>query len=67
MGCSFEQLGFRTDLGTTPYPEYTKPFLVSVPLILFGVPALLMGLSELTDRKKEVREDEGWMEPEVNK
>jgi formate dehydrogenase iron-sulfur subunit len=63
----FEQLGFRTDLGTTPYPEYTKPFLVSVPLILFGVPALLLGLSELTDRKKEVSENEGWEEPEVTK
>ena len=62
----FEQLGFRTDLGTTPYPEYTKPFLVSVPLILFGVPALLMGLSELTDRKKEISENEGWTESGVN-
>ena len=56
----FEQIGFRVDLGTTPYPEHTKNFLVSVPLILFGVPALLLGLSELTDRKKEVRESQGW-------
>ncbi len=57
---AFEQIGFRVDLGTTPYPEYTKNFLVSVPLVLFGVPALLLGLSELTDRKKEVRESEEW-------
>lgn len=56
----FEQIGFRVDLGTTPYPEYTKNFLVSVPLVLFGVPALLLGLSELTDRKKEVKESEEW-------
>jgi formate dehydrogenase iron-sulfur subunit len=63
----FEQLGFRTDLGTTPYPEYTKQFLVSVPLILFGVPALLLGLSELTDRKKEVSENHGWTRPGVDK
>jgi len=62
----FEQLGFRTDLGTTPYPEYTKNFLVSVPLVLFGVPALLLGLSELTDRKDKVRESEGWTEPGAN-
>ena len=51
----FEQLGFRTDLGTTPYPEYTKDFLVSVPLVLLGVPALLMGLHELADRKEELK------------
>jgi formate dehydrogenase iron-sulfur subunit len=59
----FNQIGFRTDLGTTPYPEYTKQFLVSVPLILFGVPALLLGLSELSDRKKEVSENQGWTQP----
>ena len=27
----FEQLGFRTDLGTIPYPEYTRDFLYGVP------------------------------------
>lgn len=48
----FEQLGFRTDLGTTPYPEYTKEFLYAVPLIFFGVPAFLLGLNFLT-RKEE--------------
>jgi len=41
----FEELGFRTDLGTTPYPEFTKDFLYSVPLVLLGAPALLSGLS----------------------
>ena len=56
----FEQIGFRVDLGTTPYPEYTKNFLISVPLVLFGVPALLLGLNQLADRKEEVRENEGW-------
>lgn len=59
----FEQIGFRTDLGTTPYPEYTKQFLVSVPLILFGVPALLLGLNELADRTKEAPEDHAWTRP----
>lgn len=45
----FEEIGFRTDLGTTPYPEYTRPFLYAVPLALFGLPALLLGLSQLTN------------------
>jgi formate dehydrogenase iron-sulfur subunit len=62
----FEQLGFRTDLGTTPYPEYTKQFLVSVPLILFGVPALLLGLHELADRKEELKAGE-WPKAEEEK
>jgi len=43
----FEEIGFRTDLGTTPYPEYTRDFLYGVPLALFGLPALLLGLSLL--------------------
>ncbi len=44
---SFDQIGFRTDLGTTPYPEYTKEFLYGVPMVLFGVPAFLLGLNAL--------------------
>jgi Fe-S-cluster-containing dehydrogenase component len=56
----FEQIGFRTDLGTTPYPEYTKKFLFSVPLVLFGVPALLLGLNLLTERKNESNKNDGW-------
>jgi formate dehydrogenase iron-sulfur subunit len=59
----FEKIGFRTDLGTTPYPEYTREFLISVPLIEFGVPALLLGMTMLTDRKNEVSENQGWTEP----
>lgn len=50
----FEQLGFRTDLGRTPYPEYTREFLYAVPSILFGVPAFLLALSALTDRGEEM-------------
>jgi formate dehydrogenase iron-sulfur subunit len=56
----FEQIGFRTDLGTTPYAEYTREFLISVPLVEFGAVGLLLGLSMLTDRKDELREDQGW-------
>ncbi len=45
----FEQLGFRTDLGTTPYPEFTRDFLYAVPVVLFAVPALLYGMRLLSD------------------
>jgi hypothetical protein len=45
----FDQIGFRTDLGRTPYPEYTREFLYAVPAVLFGVPAFLLGLNALAD------------------
>lgn len=48
----FDQIGFRTDLGNTPYPEYTKEFLYAVPMILFGVPAFLLGLNALAGNNK---------------
>ncbi|MBM4171596.1 MAG: 4Fe-4S dicluster domain-containing protein [Ignavibacteria bacterium] len=54
----FDQIGFRTDLGNTPYPEYTREFLYAVPLVLFGVPALLLGLNMLTERKNEIGKTE---------
>jgi Fe-S-cluster-containing dehydrogenase component len=47
----FEQLGFRTDLGTTPYPEFTRDFLYAVPVLLFGLPAFLLGLNFLTAKE----------------
>jgi len=45
----FEQIGFRTDLGKTPYPEYTRTFLYSVPLVLVLGPAMLLALHKGTD------------------
>jgi Fe-S-cluster-containing dehydrogenase component len=41
----FEELGLRTDLGTTPYPEYSKGFLYGVPVVLLLWPAFLLGVS----------------------
>jgi Fe-S-cluster-containing dehydrogenase component len=52
-GVPFEQLGFRTDLGTTPYPEYTKTFLYSVPLALLLAPAFMLGLRQATRGKND--------------
>jgi formate dehydrogenase iron-sulfur subunit len=60
----FDQIGFRTDLGTTPYPEYTKDFLYTVPMVLFGAPAFMLGLNALaglskTDTEEEIEFDSG--------
>jgi len=49
----FEELGFRTDLGTIPYPEYTKTFLYSVPLTLLLGPAFMLGLRQATKGKND--------------
>ncbi|MFC2158968.1 4Fe-4S dicluster domain-containing protein [Acidobacteriota bacterium] len=49
----FEQIGFRMDLGTTPLPEFTTDFLYAVPVVLFGLPAFLMGLNLLARTKEE--------------
>jgi Fe-S-cluster-containing dehydrogenase component len=45
----FENLGFKMNLGTTPYPEYTKQFLYSVPVVLILVPAMLLALSKAAE------------------
>jgi formate dehydrogenase iron-sulfur subunit len=60
----FEQIGFRTDLGKRPYPEYTKEFLYAVPMILFGVPAFLLGLNALAPDNKPDIEGEFYTENE---
>ena len=41
-----------SDLGSTTYPEYTRNFLYGVPLVLFGLPALQLGLHLLSDKKE---------------
>ena len=53
----FDQLGFRNDLGTTPYPDYTKEFLYAVPMILFGVPTFLLGLNALVGESRGEEEE----------
>jgi len=40
----FEEVGFRTDLGNSSYPELNKTFLYSVPAVLILWPAFLLGL-----------------------
>ena len=42
LAVPFDEIGFRTDLGTTPYPEYTSEFLYGGAAGAdFGLPALL--------------------------
>jgi len=50
-GVPFDLIGFRTDLGKTPYPEYTKQFLYGVPIVLILWPAMLLALHKSTDRE----------------
>ncbi len=44
----FDQIGFRTDLGETPYPDLTKEFLYAVPFVLTLFPPLLLAVSRAT-------------------
>ena len=54
----FETLGFRTDLGSTPYPEHTSGFLYGVPLVFVLWPSILIGLSYLADGGKKEDSDD---------
>ena len=47
----FDQLAFKTDLDTTAYPELTKQFLYSDPLIYLFWPAMLLALHKATESK----------------
>jgi Fe-S-cluster-containing dehydrogenase component len=49
----FEEIGFRTDLGSKPYPEYTKTFLYSVPVVITLWPAFLLALNNANKGEKE--------------
>jgi hypothetical protein len=40
----FKELGFPTHLDKTAYPEHTKTFLTSVPIVLTLWPAFLLAL-----------------------
>jgi len=48
----FAEIGFRTDLGTTPYPKLSKGFLTNIAVIDLVVPALLLGISYAVKRRK---------------
>jgi len=54
----FEQLGFRTDLGSEAYPKLTQDFLYGVPIVLTLWPAFLLALSNATKEKSASDEAE---------
>ncbi|MCX8021593.1 MAG: 4Fe-4S dicluster domain-containing protein [Syntrophorhabdaceae bacterium] len=47
----FEEIGFRTDMGNTPLPEYTTGFLYSVPFVLVLWPLFLLAVNRITKRE----------------
>lgn len=49
----FEKIGFKPNVGTTPYPEYTQDFLYAVPIILALWPPLLLALNKATKKEDE--------------
>jgi Fe-S-cluster-containing dehydrogenase component len=54
----FEELGFRSDLGTTPYPDRTREFLYAVPFVLTVVPPFLLALSRASRKEKSAESAE---------
>lgn len=54
----FDQIGFRTDLGTKPYPQYTKGYLTNISIVDLVAPPLLLGLSYIAgNRSKKAKDD----------
>jgi len=53
-GAPFEELGMRTDLGTTPAPKLTSGALAMVPIIVGVWPALLGGIYLINQRKERI-------------
>lgn len=49
----FDKVGFPTDVGRTPYPEFTRDFLLAVPLVLMMWPGALAGLNAALRRKEQ--------------
>jgi len=50
---SFEKLDFPMDVGTKPYPEFTREFLSWVPLVFVLWPGMLTGLYAITKNREQ--------------
>jgi len=49
-----DKFGIKTDMGTTPIPNYAKPFLSAVPIVIVGGAALCSGLYWISKRRNEI-------------
>ncbi len=49
----FEEVGFRTDLGTTAYPDLTSGFLSIIPLVVTIWPVALLGAYVRTSHREQ--------------
>lgn len=56
-GVPFNQIGLNTDLGTTPIPEFTRDWLLAVPLVLIMWPPLLLGFRSWFKRQERLVEE----------
>lgn len=54
----FNQIGFRTDLGTVPIPSFGKPFLSLVSPVFIAIPALAMGIYSIKKHRDKLAEQE---------
>jgi Fe-S-cluster-containing dehydrogenase component len=54
----FDQIGFRSDIGTSAYPEYTTGFLYAVPFILLLWPTVMLGMSRATKNQEKPPADD---------
>jgi formate dehydrogenase iron-sulfur subunit len=54
----FEQIGFRTDLGSTPIPKLSKLFLTVASPMYIVFPALALGIYSFTKRREALNKKE---------
>lgn len=56
----FDQIGFRKDMGTKPYPEYSAGYLRTVPIIATLTPLLMLGIGVAVrmGREKQIEKHE---------
>lgn len=55
----FDQIGFRTDLGSTPYPSLTRNYLSAAPLIMAIWPAFFLSIYLFSKRKDDLAKRNG--------
>jgi Fe-S-cluster-containing dehydrogenase component len=51
----FDEVGLPTDLGSTPYPKYTKSALAWIPVIVVLWPVLLGGMHAMARRRDRLQ------------